>query len=430
MDREYLEDYEQAELDEFERYLKRIENNNLYFEKYRYPPNERFINLQKPVAVCTGDITSHLDNVWAQVPFSGSLILLLPPLPLHTYEKEGYEISEIPKLVEFVKETGRLQIALNAWPSSYEGLDFLDPIFKELKPPFLQGAPDFIFGGKKELEKASHTFLTLGKVQFLETIRSECESEGISKRAITELFGKFLATYTVLKLCKYTIAEEIENQVVDDPEKALPLLIVCRKFITDPLRNLRSDLDNFAMEDFKEAEILPSIYRPQKIRFPCEIGKFLLKKLTYAPQGIRACNAVIDEYDAYDLRKAIESLNEATVTNHPDIVEMSIEALSEILDNFWNDKTIPRRIKGLRIGIPLSMAVLGSVAAGFIGAAGGLLAGLGYSVADKFIDLETEGLSERLAKLKTKSYQANIYAFRKKFKAKIVPSRGRADFDS
>jgi hypothetical protein len=65
------------------------------------------------------------------------------------------------------------------------------------------------------------------------------------------------------------------------------------------------------------------------------------------------------------------------------------------------------------------MAAIGSVAAGPIGAAEGFLAGLGYSVADKFIDLGTEGLSERLAKIKTKSYQANIYDFTEKYKHNI-----------
>lgn len=76
-------------------------------------------------------------------------------------------------------------------------------------------------------------------------------------------------------------------------------------------------------------------------------------------------------------------------------------------------------MKGLHAGMPLSMAAIGSVVAGPIGAVGGFLAGLGYSVTDKFVDLGTEGLSERLAKLKTKSYQANIYDFKEKYKRNI-----------
>jgi len=68
------------------------------------------------------------------------------------------------------------------------------------------------------------------------------------------------------------------------------------------------------------------------------------------------------------------------------------------------------------------MGGLACSAAGPIGAAGGFLAGLGYSVADRFIDLKTEGLSERLAKLKTRSYQANIYDFKQKYKHVIPPN--------
>lgn len=99
---------------------------------------------------------------------------------------------------------------------------------------------------------------------------------------------------------------------------------------------------------------------------------------------------------------------------------MKIQENSEILDNVWSDKTIPRRVKDLQIGIPLFMAAIGGVAAGPIGATGGFLAGLGYNLAEKIIDLNTEGLSERLAKLKTKSYQANIYDFKKKYNCKIA----------
>lgn len=56
--------------------------------------------------------------------------------------------------------------------------------------------------------------------------------------------------------------------------------------------------------------------------------------------------------------------------------------------------------------------------AAIVGVAG-FLAGLGYSWAVKSIDLETEELSERLARLKTKNYQVNIHNFKKKYNSKI-----------
>jgi hypothetical protein len=141
-----------------------------------------------------------------------------------------------------------------------------------------------------------------------------------------------------------------------------------------------------------------------------------MRKLTYAPVGLDACKELMYHYNRYDLRKVQEAVNQAIVANNPDALRKNLEELSEILDNVWEDKTLPNRIKGLRIGVPLSMAVIGSIASGPIGAIGGLLAGLGYNVVDKLIDLGTDGLSEKIAKLSAKSYQANIFDFKKKYK--------------
>jgi hypothetical protein len=51
---------------------------------------------------------------------------------------------------------------------------------------------------------------------------------------------------------------------------------------------------------------------------------------------------------------------------------------------------------------------------------GGFLAELGFKIGEKavteFFSEKAEGLSERIAKLRTKSYQANVYDFKKKYK--------------
>ena len=417
MDREYLENYYHEEHDEYERLvLKKIREGKFFLEKDKYPPDERFVNLQKPAASATLPAAQDT-NLWANIPFCGSLIFNLSPMPKFKFEEFFFAVSEIPKVIDFIKETGRLQVALNSSPLNYEGLDYLDPFFVELKPPLLFYTPLSIYGTKKEIKETAQTFLTLAKVGYIDLLRKI--SERTSSRNFKLILEDQIGSYTFLKLQAYhVIVEEIENLIIDDPDKALSLLSICHDFIVAPANDLRCDMTNFALKDVRGSRILPLVYQPQEIRFPCEIGKFLFKKLTYAPQGWRACNELIDEYDAYDLRKVAESLNDAIVANNPDIVNKSGEELSEILDNIWNDKAIPRRVKGLKIGLPLSMAAIGSVAAGPIGAAGGFLAGLGFNVAHKFIDVETTGLSEKLAKLRTKSYQANIYDFKKKYKAK------------
>ncbi len=179
---------------------------------------------------------------------------------------------------------------------------------------------------------------------------------------------------------------------------------------------MRRDDLNFSLEDLQLQDSLSVGCKPPSISFPYEIGKFLMTKLTYAPLSLDACKELIYHYEAYDLRKVQQALNEAIVNTRQDILKEKSDALSEILDNIWNDKTLERKIKAVQAGLPFSMAAIGSVAAGPIGLAGGFLAGLGYSVLDKAIDLGTSGFSERFAKISSKSYQVNIFDFKKNLK--------------
>jgi len=145
LDREYLEDYEQTEREEFERLVgKTLEEGSYSFENDRYPPNERFVKLKKPVAKVSWE-TMNIRNIWGQIPFSGSLILPLGAIPKRVFERTYCRISEIPKIIDFIKNTGRLQVALNSDPTMYTGLDYLDPLFDELKPPVLSGIPFLTF---------------------------------------------------------------------------------------------------------------------------------------------------------------------------------------------------------------------------------------------------------------------------------------------
>jgi len=398
------------------------------------------VRLQKPVATAAvldrSKVSGLLNNVlcdkstennlYAQIPFCGSLILPIPIFSEDLFERILFRISDIPDVIDFIKESGRLQVILTDPPSKYEGLNYLDPFFQELNPPFLQGCPTSMFGEEKEITATQDRFLTVGKVRFLNFVKEMCEKiEPSSTRAsFYRNIQQCLGTYTILKLERYSIAESIENLMIDDPPEAFVQLVVAESFIVEPLRNLRCDLDNYTLEELMETKNLPIVYQPREIHFPCEIGRFLLRKLTYAPLGLRACNDLIDHYNAYDLQKVQTSLNEAIVTNHLDAIFRNVGEISEILENVWNDKTIPNRVRNIQIGVPVSIAALGAIVAGPIGfLAGGFLSELGFKVvekaaekyADKLFSVKGEGLTERLAKFRTKSYQVNIYDFKEKY---------------
>jgi len=422
LDREYLEDYEKRERTEIDRFLKRLEDEVFCFEKEKYPPDERFLNLKEPVAYASTE-SAMLSNVWAQIPFCGSLVLTIPPFPKETFEKLFFKTSDIPEIIDFIKKTGKLQIAFSTEDiSSYVGLDYLDDFFKELRPPSLQTLPISLYGTKKEVKEAVDTFFTIGRVRYVDWIKELCHQNG-TPHLFPLILSNHLDTYTFLKLGRYVLIEDIENSMVDDPNNARSLFLICNKYIRLPSVDTRFDLRNFTLEEIKKSRSLPIVYQPQT-QFPCEIGKFLLKKLTYAPQGLDACKELMYNYDVYDLRRILESLNAAITENHPDLVSKNAEELSEILDNVWADKAILKRVENVKAGVPISIAAIGGIAgalvAGPAGAGlGGFLAGLGFKVAEKtaekFYAVKGEGLSGNLAKLRTKSYQANIYDFKKKY---------------
>jgi hypothetical protein len=66
--------------------------------------------------------------------------------------------------------------------------------------------------------------------------------------------------------------------------------------------------------------------------------------------GLRSCHLLLDDIDQYDLINVSESLNEGILDNNPDLVNTKANDLSKILDEIWEDKTIPKRIDGLNIG--------------------------------------------------------------------------------
>jgi hypothetical protein len=131
----------------------------------------------------------------------------------------------------------------------------------------------------------------------------------------------------------------------------------------------------------------------------------------------------MDDYDSYDLQKVLKSLNEGILLNRPDLVEKGSEEFSAILRKIWNDKTIPKRIDCLKIGLPVSMAAIGYAAAGLQGAGAGFLAELGLKVGEKAFEelfgVKGETLLEKVAKFRTKSYQATVYDFKKKYPRRI-----------
>lgn len=117
MNRDYLQDYWEKEKIEGKKFEREVLEGRFSLENDIYPPKDRFVNLQKPIALITQ--LANINNLWCQIPYSGSSILPLLPYPKYLFEEFYFDISEIPRIIEFIKDTGRLQVILYDRPTAY-----------------------------------------------------------------------------------------------------------------------------------------------------------------------------------------------------------------------------------------------------------------------------------------------------------------------
>ena len=128
--------------------------------------------------------------------------------------------------------------------------------------------------------------------------------------------------YTLLKIEHWSsqLVEIIENTLIDNPPFALRLLSISDDFIVSPRIDTLAKVRNYRLNEIQSANLFPDGYLPKIQSFPCEIGKFLINKLTYAPKGLRACNELIDHYASHELQKLQESLNVAILKSDFDLI--------------------------------------------------------------------------------------------------------------
>src|SRR5437879_13276652 len=123
MDKKFLAEYSSREKAAHSKFLNNVIKQKTYAQ---YPDASRPGRLKNPIIQSEPHIYS-LDNekIWSQIPFAGSLIVSLPNLPENMcLNHNGFEPSDIPKLIDLAKETGKVKFTLQGDPLSYLGLDY------------------------------------------------------------------------------------------------------------------------------------------------------------------------------------------------------------------------------------------------------------------------------------------------------------------
>jgi hypothetical protein len=405
--KESLEDYQIHEEESKKKFELAVREGTFRFDKEDiFPSENRFVKLGKPYAMAypVPDV-----GIWPQVPLFRSLIIPINPVKESQFEEShGFGPALIPKLVDYCKETGRIQFVLENDPITYLSLDFLDPILTELKPPRRRPMPiDSLGVDRKTLIKWGDEFSTLASFKVYP----------IAKRLIEKGAGYYdprllitlESTYLSLRAKKFErLVCEIDNSLVDDPVYALVLLVMLGSLLINPQLDPLKPVGIFPREVVAMAEKFGLPNTP--IKLPCEIGSFLMKNLTYLPVGFEACKDVIARYDRRDLYSAMNALCEGISNKNLDLVATKSAQLDETLKLVYEESgSVQTKATFAKYLISVSMGAVGLLLNPLVG----LLGSFGYIIVDNI--LEEDSLSERISRLMSRGNTITIFDFKKKY---------------
>lgn len=418
MNKEFLVDYEEKEKEEIKKFKQKFVEGKVS-RKDRYPPFHR-IQLNEPYTKAIDG-----EKVWSQIPLYGTTIITLKPTRREIFEKvHGFDIEDLNRLIDFAKETKKVQFALAEYPTRYVKMDFLEPLFRELKPPkLIRISPDWILTDQEMEKSYVETESLLENSQSFNFIMEYIErkypygvisKDDVKRGIINDLMRLKLMGYGDL------IEDFTRRLIAIDVAKIILLLEEIHDIFLypyDPLKGVKSFKRIDLHEIRKKFPFSQNIDR--EIEFPCEIGKFLNDKLKLIiPKNLDGAIQLSDVYDLYDLRKVAKALNEAVEKEEIDLINRESEKIFHILENVWNEADkLKKKVNIARHGISFGVGVIGAVATLPVAGVGGLLSGLGFEVVDKILDIKAyESLSEKIVKLGVENHVVHLYDFKRKYK--------------
>jgi hypothetical protein len=427
MDKDFLADYSAKELEEDDKLASLIEHGQ--FEVAREFSRRRIGRLGEPVGRSARGL-----SLWPQIPFFGTIIVSLSPFAEPSFKLvHGFSTSEIDRLVDFARETNRVAFVLNDDPKEFAGLDFLDPIFTEMQPTVDNTLPDSLFTQRlDEYMIYRDEFDTLARANFYQYMSGVTqvmrESLGPSADRSTSWASNLMHTYACLGILGYEdIKQAIADCMVESPQAAHAMLLSLDILLIGPTLDPYRAIPNVSHDELKSWEATTRLQssgddvyqrmlkQTDRIRFPSEIGKFLMTKLQKYPETLDACRFVCGLYDQHELRRVVNSLQRAISKKDYSAIESEANRLSMALDHIWVDSEhLERKRNAISAGMTVGLGLVGSIVSGPIGPAiGGLLGGLGFQVLEQILQVKTDSISDSLSRWITPDYLVNIYEFKR-----------------
>jgi hypothetical protein len=416
LNRKFLEDYQAKETERYDDFSKDLINGKIDSDSV-FPEASRFKKpLLKPVI--KAELTSlALDNepIWSQIPFAGTLIIPLYNINKENFlSKHSFGIEDIQNLITLSKDFGKIQFTLAQNAEFYRDLDFLDPIFTELEPPQTFMLPIFRMVDPKILESWRTAFNTLAKIHYDPWLLRVSDEQNHSDDFLTHFRFNRVNIFSMIKFLQLDeLATEIENCLIDDPEKANFLLgqfLTLNEGLFDSLRCGKNQ--SISRLGYYGIEKKVSSKKPE---FPCELGSLIMKELTPTPSSYEACVSVIDTYKQNDLYNVLLSFDKGVKDRNLEQTISTKSELETIFRNIWLDADRLRNAQAtINHGLSVCLGLVGEFGLSLMQQEHipPLLAGLGTIAVGEVIKFDK--ISKFIVDKINKDYMVNIYDFKQK----------------
>lgn len=390
MDIKFLEEYEKQEI-EINREYKTI--------------TDRLGELKEPIYNLFCPTTS----LWSQIVFSGTIIFPIRPVPKEVFESNlNMPIKKIPELIDFAKETHKIQFLLCDYPTQYLGYDYLEPFFKDSTP---------VYSLQKDLQSDELDDLYMKSLDELDMLfhLSPFWEQLFTKPGGDHIFLDYVRQYTMARHLGFNeISEVFIDNILVDPNFATQYLETTYDLFIHPTIDPFNANVSIPLDIIQKATQmgLDVQAQPREQYFP-EVGSFLLKKIVYYPESLEACKQVMGRYKDNDLYNVYSALNTAIYDRNYDSALKYKENLELILDNTWKEtQTIQSNSQTYKCGIQIACGIAGA----FLSQSCGLLENLGLIVPTVLGSQVLDPLTESISKKVVSPYLVTIYDFQKKYR--------------
>jgi hypothetical protein len=406
VDLNYLLDYQASETEFGHRYYPDYLGKRLNDSKYSKPYS---------FAVETAN-----PSIWPQIPLNGTTLIKIAPTNKKDFEQfHSFSIKQIPELVRFAKETHKIQFILSDDADKYVNLEYLNPIFEELQPPLLMwefmGTKPQITDLQKIRRNSEIEWETL--IEVLDVTRPRVfHYPLLSQAAFAYWLSCLKREYLRLKVFGFEdLADEAMNNLLIDTNYAFKLISTSAHLFVQPGNFNKQIEPSFSLESIKNFnDIYPdTLSSSLHLKFPYEIGSFLMKKCTYYPESLDACKQVISLYKENDLYNVYNSFCDSINKNRINALIDRKEQLDEIFDNIWDESN---KINRNKLIIEWGADVLIGTVGLFLEGYPGLLASIGFEIFDRTSSKFLSHFSEKIARKTVSPYSARIYDFKTKYK--------------